>query len=108
MTLLASTADATPVAWPVRVTAMVLGSLAVVATEALWRVRPWVWPTTAALAVAHTAAALAWTVGMNGGDGLAFLYLFYTSVVVVPIVVNVYQKSVNPHFPNRRRPARAP
>jgi peptidoglycan/LPS O-acetylase OafA/YrhL len=105
-----SSESGTPV-WLLRATFALLGSLAVVAAEALWRVRPWAWRVSAALALAHTVAALAWGFAMQGwnGAGTAAMYLFLSAFVVVPILANLYQRTVAPpHLAGQRRPVRAP
>jgi len=92
--------------WLMRGTLAVLGALAVVATEALWRVRPWAWRASAALALAHTVAALGWGLATLGWSGLvsACIYLFLSSFVVVPILANLYQRTAAPpHLAGRRR-----
>lgn len=92
--------------WLGRATLAVLGALAVVAVEALWRVRPWAWRASSALALAHTLAALAWGAARGGWDGvgMAGAYLFFSSFVVVPILANLYQRTAAPpHHAGRRR-----
>ena len=89
--------------WLMRGTLAGLGALAVVATEALWRVRPWAWRASAALA--HIVAAVGWGAAAGGweGVGLAAVYLFLSSFVVVPILANLYQRTVAPpHLAGRR------
>ncbi|HET7461951.1 MAG TPA: hypothetical protein VFJ82_11915 [Longimicrobium sp.] len=97
--------------WLPRATCALLGSLGLAAAEALWRVRPWAWRVCAALALAHTLAALGWGLAKLGweGVGAAGGYLFFTSFVVVPILANVYQRTVAPpHLAGGRRPVHAP
>lgn len=84
--------------WLPRATFAVPGSLAVAAAEALWRVRPWAWRVSAALALAHTVAALAVGIASQGWDGVgaAGVYRFLSSFVVVPILATLYQRTVAP------------
>lgn len=80
-----------PRAVAVRGTAAFIAALAAVTAEALWRRRPWAYRACAALALAHTAAAVAWFVVLMGVDGLGAAggYLFFSGFVVVPIMVTV-------------------
>jgi hypothetical protein len=96
--------------WLGRTTLLVLGALAVVAAEALWRVRPWAWRASAALALAHTVAALGWGFAAAGweGMGMAGAYLFFSSIVVVPILANLYHRTVAPPHLAGRRAVHAP
>ena len=79
--------------------------MAAVATEALWRPRRWTYRATAALALAHTIAALVLFIRAAGleGLGVAGAYLFFTGIVVVPILANVYQESAVAYGPGWQR-----
>jgi hypothetical protein len=83
----------THVRWPCAGAAALLAALAAVSAEALWRPRRWAYRASAALALAHTAAALAGCIMLFGldGIGMAGAYLFFSGFVVVPIMVTVHE-----------------
>ena len=96
-----------------RASCALLAALAGVAAEALWRPRPWAYRASAALALAHTVAALAWCITLMGLDGIGAAggYLFFSGFVVVPILVTVHEDAAvlfgaaGVRAPAGRRPA---
>jgi len=112
MTLVLVTLPAeVPLSSVARGAAGVLAALSIVAAEALWRPRPWAYRASAALALANILSALVVCTLMMGvnGLGLACGYIFFSSVVVVPILAAVYQGTIaSTGVPPRPRPVPAP
>ncbi len=79
---------------PVRAVAALLAALSGVAAEALWRARPWAYRATLTLALAYATVV---TIGSltDYGDGVseAFRTLFFSSWLVLPIVLYVRERS---------------
>jgi len=73
--------------------AAVLAALSAVVTEALWRVRPWAYRASVALAVAYAAAVLVTVAATGEGVESAVLVLLASAVVVVPILGYVESRS---------------
>lgn len=73
--------------------AAVLAALSAVVVEALWRVRPWAWRASVALAVAYAAAVVAVFCTMHDGAGVAIPVLLASLVVVGPILAYVRDRS---------------
>jgi len=73
--------------------AAVLAALSAVVVEALWRVRPWAWRASVALAAAYTAAVVAVFATTHDGMEVAIPVLLGSSVVVGPILAYVHNRS---------------
>jgi peptidoglycan/LPS O-acetylase OafA/YrhL len=74
--------------------AALLAGLSAVATEALWRARPWVWRASLTLALAYAAAVLvAFSADSMSSimDGVAVLLV--SATVVVPLLAHVRRRA---------------
>jgi hypothetical protein len=74
--------------------AAVLAGLSAVATEALWRARPWVWRASLTLAVAYAVAVLV----AFGADSMSSIMdgvgvLLVSATVVVPLLAYIHRRA---------------
>ncbi|HEU4559021.1 MAG TPA: hypothetical protein VFS20_14270 [Longimicrobium sp.] len=86
-----------------------LAVLAAVVTEALWRVRPWVWRASLALALAYAVIASAVLMAEPSGRiSDVILVLGTSAVVVVPLLIYIYGRARDIWPRPRPRPLSSP
>ncbi|HET7461953.1 MAG TPA: hypothetical protein VFJ82_11925 [Longimicrobium sp.] len=92
----------------VRGLSMLLVPLAAVVTEALWRARPWAYRASVTLAVVYASTLAAAAVATRGTEmmGSVLLWMFGSTVVVVPMLGYIHARTEQ-LWPRGRVPARA-
>jgi peptidoglycan/LPS O-acetylase OafA/YrhL len=78
----------------IRAVAMLLAVLSAVATEALWRARPWVWRASLTLVVAYAVAVLV----AFGADPMSSIVdgvavLLVSATVAVPLLAHIHRRA---------------